>query len=218
MIDEGRCPIEAPMERLTTSEAAVAAGVSVPQIHRIIDEKILPEDLYSTAHMRTFRTVACILIAFYFETAESLTAQARLRTIRNAMAQCSSWEQWENCIVEGHSITVRFSDIWKGVEERLHQLMRAREMVIEDPEILSGTPVIKGTRVPVYDIAAGVESGTSKDRILKSYPGLKDWQVELASIYARAVPPRGRPRRVSPAGGLKGSTTKKRLRGSLSGR
>jgi uncharacterized protein (DUF433 family) len=26
-------------------------------------------------------------------------------------------------------------------------------MVIEDPEILSGTPVIKGTRVPVYDIA-----------------------------------------------------------------
>ena len=31
------------MERLTTSEAAVAAGVSIPQIHRIIDEKILPE-------------------------------------------------------------------------------------------------------------------------------------------------------------------------------
>ena len=62
------------MERLTTSEAAVAAGVSVPQIHRIIDEKILPEDLYSTAQMRTFRTEACVLIAFYFETADSLTA------------------------------------------------------------------------------------------------------------------------------------------------
>lgn len=209
--------METLMERLTTSEAAVAAGVSIPQIHRIIDEKILPEDLYSTTHMRTFRTVACILIAFYFETAESLTASARLRTIRNAMAHCESWEQWQNCIVEDHSITVRFSDIWKGVEERLHQLMRAREMVIEDPEILSRTPVIKGTRVPVYDIAAAVELGTI-DRILKSYPSLKDWQVELASIYAKAVPPRGRPRRVSPVGGLKGSITKKRLRSSLSGR
>ena len=31
--------METLMERLTTSEAAVAAGVSVPQIHRIIDEK-----------------------------------------------------------------------------------------------------------------------------------------------------------------------------------
>lgn len=214
----GRCPMETLMERLTTSEAAVAAGVSVPQIHRIIDEKILPEDLYSTTQMRTFRTVACILIAFYFETAESLTAQARLRTIRNAMAHCGSWEQWQNCIVEDHSITVRFSDIWKGVEERLHQLMRAREMVIEDPEILSGTPVIKGTRVPVYDIAAAVDSGMPKDRILKSYPSLKDWHVELAAVYAKAVPPRGRPKRVSSAGGLQGSITKKRLRTSLSGR
>lgn len=210
--------MEALMERLTTSEAAVAAGVSVPQIHRIIDEKILPEDLYSTAQMRTFRTDACILIAFYFETAESLTAQARLRTIRNALAHCGGWDQWKDCIVEDHSITVRFFHIWKGVEERLHLLKRAREMVIEDPEILSGTPVIKGTRVPVYDVAAAAESGTPRDRILKSYPSLKDWQVELALVYAKAVPPRGRPKRVSPAGSLKGSITKKRLRSALSGR
>ncbi len=61
---------EALMERLTTTEAAVAAGVSVPQIHRIIDEKILPGDLYSTTQMRTFRTEASVLIAFYFETAD----------------------------------------------------------------------------------------------------------------------------------------------------
>ena len=214
-----RCPMEALMERLTTSEAAVAAGVSVPQIHRIIDEKILPEDLYSTAQMRTFRTDACILIAFYFETAELLTAQARLRTIRNAMAHCGSWREWENCIVEDRSITVRFSEISKSVMERLHQLTRAHEMVIEDPEILSGTPVIRGTRVPVYDIAAAVDTGTPKERILKSYPSLKDWQVELASVYAKAVPPRGRPRRASPAGRHNGgSITKKRLRSSLSGR
>src|ERR1700733_5193316 len=73
------------MEHLTTSEAAVAAGVSVPQVQRIIDEKILPNDLYSTAQIRTFRTDACVLIAFYFETAELLTATARLRAIRNAL-------------------------------------------------------------------------------------------------------------------------------------
>jgi hypothetical protein len=101
-------------ERLTTSEAAVAAGVSIPQIHRIIDEKILPEDLYSTDQMRTFRTDACVLIAFYFETADWLTAQARLRTIRSAMTHCSSWEEWRNCTIEDRWVTVHFSDIWKG--------------------------------------------------------------------------------------------------------
>jgi uncharacterized protein (DUF433 family) len=205
------------MERLTTNEAAVAAGVSIPQIHRIIDEKILPENLYSTAQMRTFRTDACILIAFYFEAAESLTAQARLRTIRDAMAHCGSWEQWKDCTVEDSFMTIRFFEIWKGVEERLSQLAKAQQMVIKDPEILSGTPVIKGTRVPVYDIAAAIDSGTPTDKILKSYPSLKDWQIELSQIYAKAVPLRGRPKRISHVDTLKGSKTKKRLRSSLSG-
>lgn len=208
--------MEALIERLTTTEAAVAAGVSVPQIHRIIDEKILPEDLYSTTQMRTFRTDACILIAFYFETAEWLTAQARLRTIRNAMAHCGSWSEWENCVVQDRSVTVRFHEIWLGVTERLARLTRAREMVVEDPEILSGTPVIKGTRVPVYDIAAALDSGQPLDRILNSYPSLKDWQVELASLYAKAVPPRGRPRRIA-APRHQESITKRRLRTPLSG-
>jgi uncharacterized protein (DUF433 family) len=204
--------VAALMERLTTSEAAVAAGVSVPQIHRIIDEKILPEDLYSTTPMRTFRTEACVLIAFYFETADSLTAQARLRTIRNAMAHCTSWEQWRTCHVEDHSLTVHFGGIWKAVDERLRQLAKARQMVVEDPEILSGTPVIKGTRIPVYDIAASFDSGAPVERILKSYPSLKESQIELASLYAKAVPPRGRPKRANYPGTVKLQVTKKRLR------
>lgn len=80
---------------------------------------------------------------------------------------------------------------WKKSLDALHDL------VVEDPEILSGTPVIKGTRVPVYDIAAAVDAGIAKDRILKSYPSLKDWQVELVSAYAKAVPPGGRSEEIS---------------------
>ena len=73
--------MDARMEHLTTTEAAIAAGVSIPQINRMIDEKILPEDLYYTTPIRTFRSDACLLIAFYFETANWLTANARLETI-----------------------------------------------------------------------------------------------------------------------------------------
>lgn len=206
--------METVLGRLTTSEAAVAAGVSIPQIHRIIDEKILPADLYSTDEMRTFRMDACVLIAFYFETAESLTAQARVRTIRDALAHCSGWEELRNCVIEEKSITVHLSEIWNAVNSRFTQLKKARELVVEDPEILSGTPVIRGTRVPVYDVGLAVNSGTPPEKILASYPSLKAWQVELASVYARAVPPRGRPRRVSPPHGVRVSVSKRRLRSS----
>ncbi len=67
-------------------------------------------------------------------------------------------------------------------------------MVVEDPEILSGTPVIKGTRVPVHDVAASFEAGISIERILSAYPSLKEGQVELAAVYARAFPAPKRPK------------------------
>jgi uncharacterized protein (DUF433 family) len=203
--------MDARMEHLTTTEAAIAAGVSIPQINRMIDEKILPEDLYDTTPIRTFRSDACLLIAFYFETANWLTANARLETIRNARIRCSTWNEWKDCTVGDHNLTIRFSDLWKEVDGRLRSLTEARQMVVEDPEILSGTPVIRGTRVPVHDVAAQVDSGIPTERILKSYPSLNASQVELASIYAKAAPQRGRPRRLSIPGATRISVTKMRL-------
>ena len=203
------------MDNLTTTEAAVAAGVSLPQVNRVIDENILPDDWYSTSPTRTVRTDACLLISFYFETADWLTASARLQTIRNAVAHGHTWEQWKNYAVDDHFLTVRFADLWKSVDGRLRKLMVAEKMVVEDPEIMGGTPVIRGTRIPVHIVAALVDAGTPMERILKSYPSLTELQVELASIYAKAVPQRGRPKRRDYPAGTKVLSVK---RGSLRAR
>ena len=47
------------METLTTAETAIAAGVTLPQVNRVIDEQILPETWYSTSPVRSFRADAC---------------------------------------------------------------------------------------------------------------------------------------------------------------
>jgi Protein of unknown function (DUF433) len=67
-----------------------------------------------------------------------------------------------HCAVEDHFVTVDFSSIWKSVDARLQEMKKAREMIIEDPELLSGTAVIKGTRGPVYDIATHHRQRTRK--------------------------------------------------------
>jgi len=64
------------------------------------------------------------------------------------------------------------------VEERLERLQAAHEIVVSDPEILSGTPVIRGTRVPVYNVAASVASGISVERILAAYPSLSERYIK----------------------------------------
>lgn len=70
----------------------------------------------------------------------------------------------------------------------MDRLTQAREMVVIDPGILGGIPVIKGTRVPVYDVAGMYNAGVQTDEILETYPSLKEWQIELASVYANAFP------------------------------
>jgi len=74
------------------------------------------------------------------------------------------------------------------------QLARMEEMVIRDPEILRGTPVFKGTRIPVDLVAEMLAQGATAEEILKGYPTLSKEKIAIAPWYMRAFPRRGRPR------------------------
>nr|WP_240454433.1 DUF433 domain-containing protein [Caulobacter sp. 17J65-9] len=66
-------------------------------------------------------------------------------------------------------------------------------MVVEDPNILGGAPVVRGTRIPVHDVAAALNAGRSTQEIQAAYSTLNAEQIELARLYASANPQRGRP-------------------------
>jgi uncharacterized protein (DUF433 family) len=53
-----------------------------------------------------------------------------------------------------------------------------------DPEVLSGKPVIKGTRIPVYLIIQLLANGMTEKEILKQYPTLKKQDIKAALVYA----------------------------------
>ena len=53
-----------------------------------------------------------------------------------------------------------------------------------DPEVLSGKPVIKGTRIPVYLIIQFLANGMTEKEILKQYPTLKKQDIKAALVYA----------------------------------
>jgi uncharacterized protein (DUF433 family) len=183
--------MNAQIDTLTPAEAAVVSRVTVRDVHRVIDERILPESFYSTDQTRSLTSQACVFISFYFRAADRLTSEERQRTIRIASEpQGSSGSR----LVQDAFLTIDLETFWKDVEESIERLQAARAMVVSDPEILSGTPVIRGTRVPVYDVAASVASGIPIDRILTAYSSLQREHVELATMYAEANPQRGRPR------------------------
>ncbi|MFP5229154.1 MAG: DUF433 domain-containing protein [Acidobacteriota bacterium] len=201
-----------PTETLTPTEAAVVSGVSVRDVHRVIDEHILPESFYDTQDARSFKSHACVFIAFYFGAADRLTSEERQRAITLASRNSSDVKSRTRTI-QDEFLTIDLAPFWKSVDERLVRLNAARAQVSVDDEILSGTPVIKGTRVPVYDVAASVSAGIPMERILSSYPSLNREQVELAALFAEANPQRGRPRqRIVPPAGAKIISSRRKLR------
>jgi uncharacterized protein (DUF433 family) len=202
-------------ETLTPTEAAVVSGVSVRDVHRVIDEHILPESFYDTRDARSFKSHACVFIAFYFGAADRLTAEERQRAITLASRQ-SSGRKLTTRIIQDAFLTIDLAPFWKSVDEGLVRLKAARAQVSVDDAILSGTPVIKGTRVPVYDVAASVVAGIPMERILSSYPSINREQVELAALFAEANPQRGRPRqRLGPLAGAKIISSRRKPRSTM---
>lgn len=59
---------------------------------------------------------------------------------------------------------------------------------------MGGTPIISGTRVSVYDVAAALAAGVPVKEILEDYPSLTEEKLKLAALYADANPLRGRPK------------------------
>ena len=61
------------------------------------------------------------------------------------------------------------------------------QLVVSDPEILGGTPVFIGTRVPVAVLFENLADGLSLDEILDSYPTLKREQAIEALYQAETL-------------------------------
>jgi len=58
------------------------------------------------------------------------------------------------------------------------------DRITMDPEVLSGKPVIKGTRIPVYLIIQLLANSMTEKEILRQYPTLKKQDIKAALIYA----------------------------------
>ena len=63
--------------------------------------------------------------------------------------------------------------------------MQSESVIHCDPEILGGTPVFRGTRVPVRNLIDYLEAGDSLDKFLDAFPTVKRKQA-VAALEAAA--------------------------------
>lgn len=69
---------------------------------------------------------------------------------------------------------VRFLDFFPGIG---HTLNMNKSVIVFDSEIMGGTPVFRGTRVPVQTLIDYLEAGDSIGEFLKGFPSVSQKAV-----------------------------------------
>ncbi len=65
--------------------------------------------------------------------------------------------------------------------------MGANSVIESSPDVLGGTPVFKGTRVPVQALIDHLEAGDTLDAFLDQFPSVKREQAIAALELAKQV-------------------------------
>lgn len=63
----------------------------------------------------------------------------------------------------------------------------SESVIVRDPEILSGEPVFRGTRVPFQTLLDYLEGGETLDEFLEQYPGVSREQAIAALEEAKTL-------------------------------
>lgn len=177
---------------LSANEAACVTGVPLRQVHRIIDTGVLGSAASRREGARILHCDGLVSLKLVHETTATFTLDGRRRLVRYLLGHP---EAESACV---HDVSVDVREMKVAVQRGLDRLGRAREAITVDDAVLSGTPCVKGTRIPAHDIAEMLANGDSVEAIVAAWPELTVSQIDAAACYARAYPRRGRPR-IAPA-------------------
>ena len=68
---------------------------------------------------------------------------------------------------------------------------RHQDRIVQDPKVMVGKPVVKGTRIPVERVLQHLEENDRED-LFAAFPELTDDDVRACLAYARAAVERQR--------------------------
>ncbi len=178
----------------TPAQAATLTGRPLAAVNKAIDSKLIRlRTAKSGSSVRRLLTKEQLIYLQLEAEGLRLLPIGTRREIADAIQRSPATDRLP--IGTGTALSLEVKPARRKVESRLKQFARIGQLVVSDPEIMRGTPLFKGTRIPVDLVADMLSQGATADEILLGYPTLDIEMVSLAPMYLRAFPRRGRPTR-----------------------
>jgi uncharacterized protein (DUF433 family) len=182
-------PKEISTPLLTRNEIAEISGVSINAVNKALEQRV------AKARRSRGRTLLAAdeaaALALLSELPVTLSLKLK-REVRNWIVKRNpaSAEEFEL----SHALRIAMTQNATDVAKRAFDYVRLRDKYVEiDVGRMGGTPVIRGTRVPVRTLAQLVEGGESRAALREDYPHIPEEAYDVAALWARGNPRRGRP-------------------------
>jgi uncharacterized protein (DUF433 family) len=181
-------------DSFTPAQASAVAKLPLKAVHKLIDGRLIHprRTRRGSETQRLLSREQLVYLRLEAEGIRLLPVSSR----REVARAVESSPGVDSVAISGSSVLiVEVKTARLEVERELKRLRKVEQMIVSDSEIMSGTPVYRGTRIPVELVAAMMDQGASVEEILNGYPALSREQVKLAPLYVKAFPRRGRPAR-----------------------
>jgi uncharacterized protein (DUF433 family) len=176
------------MTGYTPTEASLLTGLPLTAVRRALEDDSVPSQKVRSGRIvqRVISSDGLLCLKLEQLGVGQLPLAYRRRIYRAVLAQPGIPQ-----LRESEAVIIEVRKARTDLKSAMTSYKKAHTMVIEDPEIMGGTPVIRGTRVPVHLVAEMRRQGTSVEEILAGYPSLTREHIALSELYGQAHPRRG---------------------------
>jgi uncharacterized protein (DUF433 family) len=172
----------------------VLTGLPLAAVHKAIDSRLIrPRTSRSGSIVRRLLTKEQLIFLRLEAEGLRLLPVGTRREIAESIQRSPKTEKLY--VANGTALLIEIGSARRKVESELKLFKRIEAMVASDLEIMRGTPVFKGTRIPVDLVADMLAQGATIREILEGYPALNEEKIAAAPLYMCAFPQRGRPSR-----------------------
>ena len=182
-------------ELFSPAEIGAVAGVPVKTVYKVIEQRLPGGLVVRQNHQRLLTRLGAICVVIDREMPKDVPVTVR----KQVYAQISK-SALSPVIKCKHGILHYVVDVKTAasrVDADLAKYRKTMKLIVEDPDVQAGAATFKGTRILVHHIANLIAQGAAAAELREDYPRLTREMIAAATIYAKAHPRRGRPRKPS---------------------
>ncbi|WP_253261355.1 MULTISPECIES: DUF433 domain-containing protein [unclassified Roseobacter] len=184
------------LEDLTIKEAAHLAGVAPRRIEKDCEEGIIPRrksKLWMRKTMAAHVPMHAVAYARAMQSLDGIKMEKKSKRLVWKFLRSSKTTKFGSLELSP-GLTLHLEPLVTEVWDRTRVYLETRyEHLAVDPDILGGEPILKGTRITCQSVLGRIEGGETLGDLVEDYPEISKEAFEVALVYAKAHPPRGRP-------------------------